>query len=453
MEIKEKKGVSPRKQVIRTFLITVVAACIGVVFGWRYFPRFIANTKSLLGLEPTPQLPICMPVDEINESIEPDTSNPQYSDIQEQPETIFLNIPDLLQFMEREPSYEDIAPDPNDDQAFLLTTLDQIFPEGLENFPQEDQVLGILRFIGSFLKSENNFGCATKIIQEGHAICGGKVISYSALSRKVGLPTRIVNMFGLVNQGGHSVIEVYYDNAWHLVDPTYGIFFYSQPDHDSNGHILSMKELFDDIQNDLFMFKVIDTPGVGIYNDDTRRFEISRVDEDFLEGLTDESFTDNYLDFFNTSFPIQFEYTEQTLSFPVEIDLTENDWLKIGEVDGSNQDMLSLTTVEETAGEVGTYRLLPYQFHTLFINTNSPGYVRITYFNTNESTPPLHLFPLKDIHLVCTSKDDYKIEFVVRLIEKDNGAFIVFTEKSTFLVDAIKAEWLGETIDIENLPQ
>ena len=49
----------------------------------------------------------------------------------------------------------------------------------------------------------------------------------------VGLPSRYIGAFNLRPiMGSHAISEVYYGGKWHLLDPTFGIFFYSKTQYD-----------------------------------------------------------------------------------------------------------------------------------------------------------------------------------------------------------------------------
>lgn len=418
-------------------MIGVVGTLMGTIIGHYGLPRIINKVHTFLQFDAeSSPMPIC--------------SAPEVLGTLEQLPLTFRSITDVQQFINRKPTSADLEQNPDDDQQYLQQVLAWIFPEGYENLSAEQQSLDILRFTSSYLRLKDNAGSATKIIKEGYAICGGRITVYSALSRKIGLPTRTVNIFGLVGQGGHSLVEVFWDKSWHLLDPSFGVFFYSEADYSERGKILSIRELLSLHTDDYTMFKVLDEPLTGLFNEDIRRFGITLADDEYLFEVYGWSLFDSYKNYFNTSFPIQYDYGEQIVAFPFEVDLREDNIISLGEVDNDYSDMVKLTATEGTAGNIGSYYFQSHNLHPIFIKAPSPGYVRITYISSKNEPSYLGLFPLKDILLINSSQSDRKVEFILKLIEDTEGAVIVFSEKGGwFWIDAVEAEWLGETIDLE----
>lgn len=146
---------------------------------------------------------------------------------------------------QREPNAQDLEINPREDIAFLNQTLEGIFPEGIENLSTEDKVIDILRFVVIDLKNINNLGTATKILQDGFAVCGGKAFVLQTLLRQLGIPSRTVELFNTPDSG-HDLIEAYYEGGWHAFDPSYGVFVYSNPSYDQKGKIIEVYALAQD---------------------------------------------------------------------------------------------------------------------------------------------------------------------------------------------------------------
>src|SRR3990167_5454314 len=142
----------------------------------------------------------------------------------------------------REPNEGDLEINPQEDISYLKETLTQIFPEGIDNLTAEEKSIDVLRFVVIDLKNTNNLGTATKILQDGYAVCGGESFVFQTLLRLMGIPSRTVELFN-TSDSGHDLVEVYYDHDWHVFDASYGIFAYSRSAYDKEGEILSMLEL------------------------------------------------------------------------------------------------------------------------------------------------------------------------------------------------------------------
>ena len=79
-----------------------------------------------------------------------------------------------------------------------------------------------------------------EMLEQGKALCAGRVILMRHMLKKY--KTRYVGMFGLSGFGvpcyaGHSMCEIWWDNKWHLFDPSYGVYW------TNGGDILSMQDL------------------------------------------------------------------------------------------------------------------------------------------------------------------------------------------------------------------
>ncbi|MGE5775802.1 MAG: transglutaminase-like domain-containing protein [Chloroflexota bacterium] len=347
------------------------------------------------------------------------------------------------------PTEVDLALDPADDQKFLRSILDTIFPDGTAGLTEEQISIEILRYVSTTLRLESNSGTATKILKDGHAICGGMSISFQTLVRTAGLPARYIGIFGVVNQGSHALAEVYYDGQWHLFDPTYGMFFYSKPDYDHTGHIASLTEVLATATENWYLLKAIDRPWLGQYDSNIRSFGILEVEEGYLDDFYGYSFIDAYRQMFAETFPVAY-VNNQILSFPVEIDFSTVDTFSVGTLDHDDRDIINATAMLETAGKTGSYYLgggSLEEVHTWFIKAPSAGYVRLIYYSTDAEPPALLLFPLKAVYVVDSVQEGNKAEFLLRISDPD-ASLQLWTESGIYWIDAIQAEWLGASADI-----
>ena len=176
-----------------------------------------------------------------------------------------LNIGEIIIFFdtlynppERVPNDRDLRISSKEDMPFLEATLHKIFPAGTDSLSKEDQAIGVLRFVAIEIKSINNLGTATKIIQDGYAVCGGKSLVFQTLLQKLAIPVRQVEIFNTPDSG-HTLVEAYYDENWHLFDSSYGVFVNSDPTYDKKGKIINMYELSQD-RSMGYLQGVVDTP-------------------------------------------------------------------------------------------------------------------------------------------------------------------------------------------------
>ncbi|MBX7221295.1 MAG: transglutaminase-like domain-containing protein [Blastocatellia bacterium] len=90
-----------------------------------------------------------------------------------------------------------------------------------------------LTALNYFVAAKLNFDEATaeyhsprQILERGSKYCGPLSLAMATLSRAGGYPTRMLHL----RTGGpfpnfHAVVEIYYDQSWHVFDATYGITF------------------------------------------------------------------------------------------------------------------------------------------------------------------------------------------------------------------------------------
>ncbi len=84
-----------------------------------------------------------------------------------------------------------------------------------------------------------SFRSARQILERGAPHCSNLAFAMAAITAAGGYPTRTVHTSDNPQFiRTHVAVEVYYDDAWHLYDPTYGISFVNKA-----GSVASYKEL------------------------------------------------------------------------------------------------------------------------------------------------------------------------------------------------------------------
>lgn len=343
------------------------------------------------------------------------------------------------------PTEENLETYPFEDKEYLQTVINNIFPgDSINGLNSEDKAIEILRFVALKLLMKNNTGNAVKILKQGYAICGGRVVVFEALANQVGIPTRKVNIFGIVGQGGHSLIEAYWDNRWHVLDPTFGVFFYSRMSYDKQGEIASLKELIDSSGDGFYMFKVVEKPWTGKYTQTNHKSYIIPTENDYLSDIYGRSLPDLYEDYVQRGFPIEYGYKKQILSYPLILDYTNTKEIHIGIIDKDFMDVASLTAESAYAGSVATYRITPTRFHSIFTYTLTTGIIKLVYYTPYKYADKIRCFPLKAAHVIDNYQDDEKAIFIIR-VSDTNAAFQFFVDSGVFWVDSIQAYWIHES--------
>ena len=336
------------------------------------------------------------------------------------------------------PGPEDLKISSDEDKAFLEEVLRSIFPEGTEGLTAEQKGIAILRYASSALELKNNGGSATKIIREGYAICGGLSHVHRVLCRMVGLPSRYIGAFNLRPiMGSHAISEVYYEGEWHLLDPTFGLFFYSKKEYDGTGEIASFYDLVM-APGRWTAFKVVERPWIGRYDDTVRAYGVAVVEADYLKDVYRTPILDLYWKYAAETFPIAYGHRDP-VSYPVDADLSEQEEMRVGEVDGNSGDVLRMVT--NGSAYVGGHYLggsYPPGFHTWSIRTPGPCRLRIEYFSTQDNPPGLKPSPLKAARIVSVHTEGRRVVLDLQAIGPE-VIVSVYCPEGTFAVDAIRA--------------
>jgi len=432
-------------------VIVLVSIGAVTVAQWRYdlADRAEVKVKQLLLPQETAIVSsTSVPTQPVPSTVEPfpETPQPTLATVELPPAMpdVHNAVLNVLAVQSRAPDENDLLIADSEDRVYLQSILDIIFPDGIIGLSEEDISIEILRYVSSALTLGSNSGNATKIFRDGYAQCGGRSVGFRSLVQMAGIPARIVNIYGLLNQGAHTLVEVYYADQWHLFDPTFALFLYSEEEYNYSGHIASLHELLDTSMDGWYFFKVVDKPWSGDAAA-TRLLGVVRAGEDYMADFYHYPFLSSYAQMFTTAFPVAYD-NDQIISFPVVVDLADDRVFFVGEVDGSYSDVSRATAVVDTVGKAGMDYLIGTSsrqyLHTWFIQVPSPGLVRVTYYSTELEPPTLMLFPLKAAHVISASQAGNKAEFLLRI--SDPLASVQFwSANGVYWVDAIQAEWVG----------
>ncbi len=334
------------------------------------------------------------------------------------------------------PSEADLRISDAEDLAYLDAVLADIFPEGIGGLTDEQRAIEILRYASTSLFLKNNGGTATKIIKEGYGICGAISTVFRTLCRRSGLPARYIGAFYLrPGQGGHAISEVHYDGGWHLLDPTFGLFYYSSETFDGSGRIPAFHDLVL-APSGYYALKVCEKPWVGRHDAKTRSYGITPADADFLKDVYGTGIVDLYRKYLTETFPVAYGGAD-LISFPVDADLTLSDSVAVGGIDGKSRDVV-LQALNGNAYVGGHYvgGSFPPGFHTWSVRTPARSRLRLTYHATTDKPPDLVLSCLKAVHLASQSSGDRFTVFDLTAVGPE-VIFSVYCPTGTYVVDAM----------------
>jgi hypothetical protein len=119
---------------------------------------------------------------------------------------------------------------PASDAPEITQRIDELVAEASQGMPENAGEAEVaLRFAwfmhAHFANADPVPETVVNMLRERTAICGGTNVIYQLMLARVGIATRSVAIFSIPVQGNHSTAEVYWDGAWHYVDPTYGAYF------------------------------------------------------------------------------------------------------------------------------------------------------------------------------------------------------------------------------------
>jgi hypothetical protein len=310
-----------------------------------------------------------------------------------------------------------------EDRTYLAQVLRQIFPKGAAGLDDQARCIEIMRYVAARLLLEDTVGTATHCLQEGRAICGGMAVVFVALCRQAGIPARKIGMYNLPGMGCHAVAEACYDDRWHFFDPTFGVFFASQPEYDAGATIADLADLLD-MPERWHVFKVVEKPWIGRYDDEVRAHPVTPVEDSYLRDRYGFVLRSQYAQYFRVAFPI--EVGPQLLSYPLTADLRDESTATIGLPDNSDLDLWT----------AGHYQLGPNGFHTWTIKGGRDQRVTIDYTTLAPGAAPLVVVPLKAVRAVHSRADGRNLS--VSFQTSDDEALVAIFSNLNVPLEAIR---------------
>ncbi|MCI0708113.1 MAG: transglutaminase-like domain-containing protein [Ignavibacteriae bacterium] len=330
------------------------------------------------------------------------------------------------------PGKSDYAVPKNERTDYLRSILDTLF-FGRRGVSDEEKSIRIFQYVATSMRLKNNNGTATSMLKQGYAFCFGKSKAFTTLCRVAGMPSRQVSFMNISKLSSHVLSEVFYDNAWHLFDPTYGIFFYSRPQYDRQGAVLSFHDLIENAESG---FPILGVPktGVGYYNLNMR-YSLVRTVLDNGDQLDDNGMSvAAYRNAIRTAFPVAYGSSD-LISFPVDANISADSEQWFGQVNGSASDMGDY--VPRFSGSHYLGQANPPGFHTWLIKTKPLSTIHIEYYSTGANPPELILVPLRAAKVIETTREETKTTFTFYTAGRTSIVSIYCPEK-LFTVDAMR---------------
>jgi hypothetical protein len=245
------------------------------------------------------------------------------------------------------------------------------------------------------------------------------------LARVAGLPARYLGLFGIPSTGSHALAEVHFGGDWHLFDPTFGVFFYSNPDWDGTGHILSASDIITSRQRPTMM-QVVEKPWGRDYHQQ-RGFAVRTL----LDPPTSHVLTYWGEKGRRTMFPVAFG-NDAIISVPLEVNLQSKPVFTLGERTGRWLDTWLKCIDDPRNGYFFVGGTCPTILHCVRMKSTAPARLTVRYVATPESSGGLGVFPLAGCILLNSHSEGAVTTF----------SFFINSSEPSFLLMAEVNYWI-----------
>jgi len=128
--------------------------------------------------------------------------------------------------------------------------------------------------------------------------------------------------------GTHVVAEVFYDGTWHMFDPSYASFFYSEKEYTGQGRVFSARSLFAQPQIRTHIL------ALGV-----KKFTGTYTPYEAIRAIDDTEALQLYSVLFTNSFPNRSHENGTGAVFPVEFNLMHATHTSFGSIDNQTSDV------------------------------------------------------------------------------------------------------------------
>lgn len=333
-----------------------------------------------------------------------------------------------------------------EDVAVLDATLKTIF--GTTSPPgSESTVLGILAYVPQVTRNAApNARTGTACLNTGSSFCTGMALAMTALCQRAGLPARVNSLHNFEWMQGHNTVEVYYGDSWHLFDPTYGVFFYSQSTYDGTGTIPSLRELMVYAAMRQHAFVMTESIWTGVYVPPSAPMPLT---EAFMRDQLDQPLAAFYQHVFTLAFPVVTSDADLVV-FPIRLQVDGTGTASVGAVDGKTDDVYG----PRVAGHYPRYHGMPHLgktsgtgiAHGLYLEGMTPGLYRITYyFLPGQPAGALGVVELQSavVGRMGTQGDTWWLECYV---QEPRAALLIAAREGQAYVDAIQVSRVADSV-------
>lgn len=211
--------------------------------------------------------------------------------------------------------------------------VNEILSDRFENVSPHQKIVLFMDWMDDNIRPELGKADAIYTINHKTGACGTLSQLLISMAYEVGLEARPINLYNYPKPGlGHSLVEIKWDNKWHLYDPTYQAYYLIKGDDLSN-HIDPDVASFDDVRNNP---QLVDKNRV-ILNVKRLYRGFSVVREDGSRVLDHRGIYTSS-DAYKKSFPAGPIGPDNQMVFPAIFNLDQNTY-QYGEKDFQNKDM------------------------------------------------------------------------------------------------------------------
>lgn len=116
--------------------------------------------------------------------------------------------------------------------------------DGQDELTEHQKIMVFMDYISDFrVGSDSRHPSSELGLHVYIAACGGYSNVLAALAATQGIPARLLTLGNYPENTGHAVCEVYYEDGWHLYDPTYGAYYTTTPENTETPAVLGYEEL------------------------------------------------------------------------------------------------------------------------------------------------------------------------------------------------------------------
>lgn len=274
----------------------------------------------------------------------------------------------------------------------------------------------------------------TEVLAGGRAQCYGMALAFVALCRRAGIPARMNAVHNVEVMQAHNMTEVFLAGKWRLMDPTYGVFFFTRPEYDGQDGMLSARELFAQ-GAPCHAFQTADS----IWTGTVKPAAAPRPLPPDVRYRYSFPLADFYRRVFSSAFPVVSD-PGAVVSFPVALVLKEGE-LWLGKRDGRPDDVMG----RDKWGSYPRYGGYPVvgrgmhgvAVHTLSLTVPAPGFYELLYCAVpGGDIPKLEASPLKGVFVVEEGPQGNDWRLLLRVTDPD-PILLLSCRGGTLLLDAV----------------